>query len=275
MPPQDVGTWHAFENLVANLFRAIKVKKVSQNVSLAGHQIDIYLEEETGTGQTLRTAVECKYHKNPVGKDIVTRFSLIVDFLKKKDYVDRGILISNSGYTKEAYSTAQASQINLLKIEDLEASASKYGSIPKIVEKSEKARPPRFGKKFVFVLMPFREDYEDLYIYGIRGAVEKTGFVCRRADELEHNSDIIDEILYQIDRAPILIAEMTDKNPNVYYEVGIAHGKKKEVILLAKQGSAIPFDLSGKYFILYKNIRDLEKKLTRRLKTIADQKKNE
>ena len=75
--------------------------------------------------------------------------------------------------------------------------------------------------KIVFALMPLDDEYEDLYIYGIRGATEKTGFFCLRADEIEHNSEILEEILNQIDRSSVIIAEITDKNPNVYYEVGI------------------------------------------------------
>jgi len=78
----------------------------------------------------------------------------------------------------------------------------------------------------------------------------------------------MDEILYYIDRAPVLVAEMTDKNPNVYYEVGIAHGKKKEVILITKKGSVIPFDLKSKNHIIYENIHDLEEMLVRRLRAI-------
>ncbi len=270
MPPQDVYSWHAFEYLVANLFRSLKVKKVSQNVSLAGHQIDIYFEEETATGQLVRAAVECKYHQRPIGKDIVTHFALIIDFLRKAGLIDRGILISYKGFTKEAFSSAKALQIDLLGVEDLESRANKFGPIVHIFEKAEKAPPPKLSKDFIFVLMPFTKGLEDLYIYGIRGAAEKTGYVCLRADEIEHNSDIMEEILYYIDKASILIAEMSDKNPNVFYEAGIAHGKKKEVILITKKGSEIPFDLKGKNHIIYENIHDLEGKLVKRLRAIRE-----
>jgi len=84
MPPEDIYSWHAFEYVVANLFRSLKVKKASQNVSLAGHQIDIYIEEETAAGQLVGTAVECKYHQRPIGKDIATHFALIIDFFRKQ-----------------------------------------------------------------------------------------------------------------------------------------------------------------------------------------------
>lgn len=270
MPPQYVYSWHAFEYLIANLFRRLKVKKVSQNVSLAGHQVDIYVEEETATGQLVRTAIECKYHQRPIGKDVVTHFALIIDFLRKAGLIDRGVLISYKGFTKEAFSTAEALQIDLLRIEDLEFRATKFGPVVQIVEKAEKAPPPKLSKDLVFVLMSFTKALEDLYIYGIRAAVEKTGYVCRRADEIERNSDIMKEILYHIDKASVLVGDMTDKNPNVFYEVGIAHEKRKEVILITRKGSEIPFDLKSKNHIIYENIHDLEEKLTRRLQAIRE-----
>lgn len=268
MAPQDAYSWHAFEYIVANLYRTLKVKKILQNISLAGHQIDVYIEEETATGKLVRTAVECKYHQRPVGKDIVTRFALIIDFLRKADLIDHGIILSYKGFTKEAFSAAEPFQINLVRFEDLEFRANKFGPIMHIFENAEKAPPPKLSKNFIFVLMPFKKDLEDLYIYGIRGAAEKTGYVCIRADEIEHNSDIMEEILYYIDNASILIAETTDKNPNVFYEIGIAHEKQKEVILITKKGSDIPFDLKSKNHIIYENIHDLEEKLTKRLRAI-------
>jgi len=209
--------------------------------------------------------VEAKYQKRLIGKDLVTRFALIVDFLRKAGFIDRGILLSYSGYTKEAFSAAEALQIELLTIEDLEVRASKFGAISHIFEKAEKAPPPKPSKDLIFVLMPFKKELEDLYIYGIRRAAEETGYVCLRADEIEHNSDIVEEIFYHIDKATIIIAELTDKNPNVCYEVGVAHGKKKNVILLTKSASEIPFDLKNKNHLIYENINDLEKKLIKRL----------
>ena len=276
MPPQDASLkWYAFENLIANLFRKLRAEKVLQNVSLAGHQIDIYIEEKTTSGQILRTAIECKSSRYPIGKDIVTRFALIFDFLRRGGFIDRGIIISLKGFTKEAYNVAKAYDIDLLKIEDLEARVRQYAPIDPIIKEAEKTPPPKKENNLLFVLMPFRDDLHDLYIYGIRGAAEKTGFYCVRADDIEHNRDIMEEILDHIEISRVIVAEMTDKNPNVCYEVGIAHGKNKEVILIIREGSEIPFDLKSKHFIIYKNIHDLEQKLTRRLKSIREREANE
>jgi hypothetical protein len=215
--------------------------------------------------------VEVKFYQKQIGKDVVTRFALITDFLRKAGLIDRGMLISLNGFTKEASLSAKEFGIELLKFEDLEFQAGRYGSITRFVEKAEKASPPKLSKNLIFVLMPFAEELEDLYVYGIRGAAEKTGYVCLRADEIEHNSDIIDQILYNIQNATIVIAETTEKNPNVFYEIGFAHGKGQEVILITKKGSDIPFDLKSKNHIFYDNIHDLEEKLVKRLESFKKQ----
>src|SRR3972149_2461573 len=126
--------------------------------------------------------------------------------------------------------------IELLKFEDLECQAGKYGSIDEFVKKVEKTPPPKVSKNLIFVVMPFSLELEDLYIYGIRGAAEKTGYACLRADEIEHNSDIMDQVLYYVQNSSVVIAETTEKNPNVFYEIGFAHGKGQEVILVTKKG---------------------------------------
>jgi len=172
-----------------------------------------------------------------------------------------------SGFTKEAFLSAKEFGIELLKFEDLECQAGKHESIDKFSKKAEKGSPPKLNKNLIFVLMPFADESEDLYIYGIGGAAEKTGFACLRADEIEHNSDIIDQILYNIQNARLVVAETTEKNPNVFYEIGFAHGKGQEVILVTKKGADIPFDLKSINHILYNNIHDLEVKLAKRLES--------
>lgn len=132
------------------------------------------------------------------------------------------------------------------------------------VEQNMNTRP-KFEKDFIFVLMPFTKDLDDLYIYGIRGPVEESGYSCIRADEIEHNTDNLQEILSHIERAKLIIAETTDKNPNVFYEIGIAHEKGKKVILLIRRGVDIPFDLKSKNHIIYDSIHDLAEKISNRL----------
>ena len=91
--------------------------------------------------------------------------------------------------------------------------------------------------------MPFDRAWQDLYEFGVKGACEAAGATCARADEHIFLQNILDRLYEEIERADLVVAEMSDRNPNVYYETGYAHGIGKPVILLTKSADDIPFDL--------------------------------
>ena len=66
---------------------------------------------------------------------------------------------------------------------------------------------------------------------------------CFRADEIFTPTSIIEDIRQNIRNAQFLIADLTEKNPNVLYELGFAHGIEKNVILIARKMEDVPFDL--------------------------------
>ncbi len=251
MPPQYMSNWYSFESIVGKLLSPpLGGKKIIKGANLAGHRVDYYFEEETTYGNTIRTAIEVKYSQHEISCEPVAEFGNVINFLREKDIVDQGIVVAYKGFTKSAIEEAKKWDIQLLTFAALEARAEKYGPIANFVALAKKEPPPELDKKLMFVLMPFSEELIDLYLYGIRGAAEKTGYTCFRADEIEHNSDILKEVLFYIEKAAILVAEVTEKNPNVFYEVGIAHGWNKEVILITKKGSDIPFDLREETYYL-------------------------
>ncbi len=94
-----------------------------------------------------------------------------------------------------------------------------------------------------FVIMPFAEEWDDSYRLGIKPACEEAGATCTRVDEQIFLENILQRNYGQIATADVVIAEMTGRNPNVFYEVGYAHGVGKRVILLTKSTDDIPFDL--------------------------------
>jgi hypothetical protein len=262
-----MSNWYSFESIVGKLVSLRpNVKKIVRDANLAGHQVDYYIEEESSLGSIVKTAVEVKYSQREITSETVAEFGYIINFLRGKKIIDLGILVAYNGFTKPAFDVANKQKVELLSFASLEIQANTYGPIAKFIAQAKKEPPPEAKKKLIFVLMPFSEDLKDTYLYGIRGAAEKTGYICLRADEIEHNSDILQQILYYIQKAEVLIAEGTDRNPNVYYEIGIAHGKNKDVILLTKHETSIPFDLKGKNHIIYATIHDLEEKLVKRLK---------
>ena len=102
-----------------------------------------------------------------------------------------------------------------------------------------------------FVLMPFSDSFDDVYQFGIKGAAEKAGFACSRLDEQIFQGSMLQRIMQQILDCDLVIADMTGRNPNVFYEVGYAHAIGKTTILLAQSTEDIPFDLRDKQHIVY------------------------
>jgi len=116
--------------------------------------------------------------------------------------------------------------------------------------------------------MPFSSDYDDIFFYGIMGAIKTFGAICIRADNIEFTGDILQQIYNSIYQSKLIIAEVTEQNANVFYELGYAHALKKPVILITKDVSKSPFDISGFNHIIYQNIKDLQTKLEARLKAL-------
>jgi hypothetical protein len=94
----------------------------------------------------------------------------------------------------------------------------------------------------VAVMMPFDAQFNDVYATLQRAAAE-SGMQSQRADEIWVNSHIVDDIINLIWRARVVIADLSLRNPNVFYETGIAHALGREVILIAQSMEDIPFDL--------------------------------
>lgn len=120
---------------------------------------------------------------------------------------------------------------------------------------------PRF---FAFVLMPFDESFDDVYQIGIKEACESAGAYCERVDEQIFSERILDRIYNQIAKADLVIADMTGRNPNVFYEVGYAHALGKPTVLITKETHDIPFDLKHFPHIIYQeSLKRLREDLSR------------
>lgn len=121
-------------------------------------------------------------------------------------------------------------------------------------------------KKFVFVLMPFDSAFDDIYNYGIKQPCKDLNAYCERVDEQIFTERILDRIYNQISKADILVADMSNRNPNVFYEVGYAHGIGKDVILLTQNSDDIPFDLKHFQHIVYNGkIHHLSEQLRKKI----------
>jgi len=114
--------------------------------------------------------------------------------------------------------------------------------------------------KQVFVLTPFNDNYRGVYIT-IREVCLKLNLYCLRGDEEYIPNEIFPEIIKQIIKSRLIIANITGRNPNVMYELGVAHALGKPTIVVAKDFTDIPFDLNNKRIIIYKNEEELQRRL--------------
>ncbi|MDB6004158.1 MAG: hypothetical protein JWR15_1145 [Prosthecobacter sp.] len=103
-----------------------------------------------------------------------------------------------------------------------------------------------------FVMMPFGGNIGTYYEKIYKPAIEKTGLKPVRADnEIFGTGKIIDQICQGITAAKVLVAELTTRNPNVFYELGLAHALQKPVVLIAAEKNDVPFDLQHIRVIYY------------------------
>lgn len=103
-----------------------------------------------------------------------------------------------------------------------------------------------------FVMMPFASPIGDYYNAVYKPAIEKAKLKPVRADnEIFGAGKIMDQVWTGINAAKVLVAELTTKNPNVFYELGIAHALKKPVVLVSSNGDDVPFDLKHIRVIYY------------------------
>jgi hypothetical protein len=100
-----------------------------------------------------------------------------------------------------------------------------------------------------FVLMPFKPEFTIVYETierALQGLMQ-----CSRADDMRIGNPILERILTGIRSAELIIADLSGLNPNVMYELGIAHMVTKNVLLLTQDLNGLPFDVAPVFFRRY------------------------
>jgi hypothetical protein len=237
----------------------------------AGMQIDVIAQETTRSGANVTSIIECKNYARPVGVEVVAQFASILSLLQHQKLADRGIIVAPNGFTRSARQAAQQLDVELLEFADLKQRLASVS--PRAVEQARKdvvedaiLNRSVVGPRRVFVVMPFAAEFQDIYILGIREVAEKLGFVVERADSIEHNGSILQLIQDKIKAADAIIADTTNHNANVFYEIGYAHALNKPTILICRKGTPIPFDVQSVNLILYESIVDLRERLEKRIR---------
>jgi hypothetical protein len=125
-----------------------------------------------------------------------------------------------------------------------------------------------FAKSHVFVAMPFAPEMDDVFHYGIQGAVNAAGLLCERADLSAFTGDVVDWVKQRISSATLVVADLSSANPNVYLEVGYAWGCRVPTVLLARDVNDLKFDVKGQRCLFYTSIRNLEELLRNELRSM-------
>jgi len=115
------------------------------------------------------------------------------------------------------------------------------------IPENEKIEPT-----LVSAMMPFDAGFLAVFEC-LKASAEKVGLRCRRADDIWENAAIIEDVVSLIDKSRIVVCDCTGRNPNVFYETGIAHTLGREVVLITQVDADIPFDLRHLRYVKYFN----------------------
>jgi hypothetical protein len=118
-------------------------------------------------------------------------------------------------------------------------------------QKKKTKKPSAAPKDICFTIMPFGGWLDDYYRDIYCPAIEAAGLEPHRADDLFRPSTIVNDIWAYTKRARIILADLSGKNPNVFYELGMAHALAKPAILVAESMDDVPFDLRALRVLVY------------------------
>ncbi|MDB2152480.1 hypothetical protein [Clostridium butyricum] len=127
----------------------------------------------------------------------------------------------------------------------------------------------------VFIAMPFNDDkYNLIYNKYIKPILKKMYYEAIRVDEKTNPGDVMEFVWKEINESAFVIADASIANPNVLYEIGIAHTLGKEVIILTDSPDKVPFDIKKNRYLSYsiydeKSIKEMKQKLESAIKIIS------
>jgi hypothetical protein len=108
------------------------------------------------------------------------------------------------------------------------------------------------SSKNCFVIMPIGEESSDtrrrsdqVLKHIIKPAAEFCGYAAIRADEIDKPGLITSQVIQRVIDDPLVIADLSETNPNVFYELAIRHAIRKPLVQIIEKGERIPFDVAG------------------------------
>ena len=109
---------------------------------------------------------------------------------------------------------------------------------------------PLVKSDHIAVMMPYAQKFDPVY-EAIKKACAKVRYPTLRVDEIYGTNWVVKDIFTAIDTSKLVICDVTGRNPNVLYEVGIAHARNVDVVLITQNDDDVPFDLRHIRYISY------------------------
>lgn len=124
----------------------------------------------------------------------------------------------------------------------------------------------KHNKTSIFLVMPFLETWSAETYDIIKEVCHNLDVTLNRADEILGSQSIYNDIITNIVESDVIIADITIKNANVFYELGYAHALNKKVILIRQPYDNVPFDIAQfryiEYELSFKKAKEFQKRLT-------------
>jgi hypothetical protein len=115
--------------------------------------------------------------------------------------------------------------------------------------------PPNAGsdRPLCFAMMPFEPLFDEYHRTVFVPAIEDAGLTARRSDDVNsHHGTVSGDIRTLVMQSAVCMADLTGSNLNVLYEIGLAHGLDKPVVLLAQSPEDVPMELHGRRIVYYR-----------------------
>lgn len=116
--------------------------------------------------------------------------------------------------------------------------------------------------------MPLHDPFTSIFEEQIKPAAQKNSLKAVKADDISSNKPVMEDVWRYLNQARLVVADLSGSNPNVFYELGMAHTLGKEVIMIAQHLTVVPFDVGHIRFIRYEYPSGKEQLSYRLQKTI-------
>lgn len=144
---------------------------------------------------------------------------------------------------------------------------------------STKPKKKKGTRKRLFIISPIgqpdseiRKFFDKVRRHIIDPIASEKGYKTSRADNISRPGRITKQIVERLLKDDLVIADLTRKNPNVFYELAVRHAVGKPVILMGAIGDDIPFDVAAQRVILYDldpdNITGAKQELARQISSV-------